>query len=130
MSWNCFDCLKLVEVFIKTTSPIIKICCVTTFFGKFFCSAINFLLYSSTFKSETICGNPKALFWKSIHKMFWKNWSQTLFWKIKIGLISWSTVSIFTQFIFIVFWSWRLPKYIVTKVLTTCFNRISFSKKQ
>ena len=37
----------------------------------------------------------------------------------------WSTVWIFIQFVFIVWQSWGIPKYIETKVLTTCFYFIS-----
>ena len=50
--------------------------------------------------------------------------SQTLFIKIKIEHISWSTVWNFMQFAFIVRPSQVLPKYIEIKALTTCFYLI------
>ena len=47
--------------------------------------------------------NIKNIFsWKIIQRMWWRNYFQTLFWKIKIGHISGSIVYSFTQFMFII----------------------------
>ena len=63
--------------------------------------------------------------------MWWRNYSQTLFYKMKIDYISGSTALNFKQFSFIVCPSCRLPaQYIETKVLATCFYLIlSFFEK-
>ena len=44
----------------------------------------------------------KHFSWKIIHKMWWRNFSQTLFWKIKIEHISGSKFWSFIYFVFIV----------------------------
>ena len=60
-----------------------------------------------------------------------RNYSQTFFLKIKIDHISGSTVGNVAQFACIVCLSGGLPKYIKTKLQTTCIYVIeSFFKKQ
>ena len=55
-------------------------------------------------------------------KIWLKNYCQTLFLKIKTKHIFELTVWTYRQFAFILCPSWGLPKYIETKVLTTCFT--------
>ena len=59
--------------------------------------------------------------WKTIRKMWWRNYSQTLFWRIKIEHTSESIVLKFYKFCFY----WGLSKYSETKLLTTCFFTLS-----
>ena len=61
--------------------------------------------------------------------MWWRNWSWTVFYKIKIEHNSGSTVGNFIQFVVIVSPSRGLPKYIETKMLTTCSYK-AFSKNK
>ena len=53
--------------------------------------------------------------------MWWRNYYQILFQKIKIGCISRSVVLSFVQFAFILYQDEDYPKYIETKMQTTCF---------
>ena len=76
------------------------------------------------------CNKKKYFSWKIIHKMWWRNKSETLFWKIKITHIFDSIALSFIQFVFIVYQFGGLPTFIETKLQTTCFYLIlGFFKK-
>ena len=72
---------------------------------------------------QLILFDMKDFSWKIIHKMWWTDYSQTFFWKIKIAHISELSQS-FIQFVLIVCPSKGLSRYIVTKLQTTCFYLI------
>ena len=67
--------------------------------------------------------NIRNFFWKTIQRIWWRNLSQTLFWKINIEHISGSKVKRFIQFVFFVCQvesSWN--------ILSQSFRLLSYTK--
>ena len=76
--------------------------------------------------------HEKQFSWKIIDKTWWRNYSQTFFYKIRIEHTSGSIAqSVIYTVRFYCMWSWGLSKYIKTELQTNCFtSNKAFSKNK